>query len=44
VNRQIVLMARFASELGFTPCSRARIDAGNVGAAPASDWEDVSTG
>ena len=44
VNRQFVLMVRAASELGFTPCARARIDAGNVPMAPAGDWEDVSTG
>ena len=30
VNRQMVMMTRVASELGFTPCSRARIDAGGV--------------
>jgi P27 family predicted phage terminase small subunit len=44
VNRQFVLMVRAASELGFTPCARARIDAGNVPMAPLGDWEDVSTG
>lgn len=43
VNRQMFLMLRAASELGFTPCSRARIDAGNPPAAEVSDWEDVGT-
>ena len=41
VNRQCVLMIRAASELGFTPCSRARIDANNVPMPTANDWEDV---
>lgn len=41
INRQMVLMIRAASELGFTPCSRARIDAGNIPQQPAGDWEDV---
>jgi P27 family predicted phage terminase small subunit len=41
INRQMVLMIRAASELGFTPCSRARIDAGKIPAQPAGDWEDV---
>jgi len=42
INRQTMLMLRAASELGFTPCSRARIDAGKP-AQPVmgSDWEDV---
>jgi len=42
VNRQMMLMMRAASELGFTPCSRARIDAGKP-AQPVmgGDWEDV---
>lgn len=44
VNRQMVLMMRAASELGFTPCARARIDAGNPSAAPVSDWENIETG
>jgi len=44
VNRQMVLMMRAASELGFTPCSRARIDSGNPSAAPVSDWESIETG
>ena len=43
VNRQFVLMQRAASELGFSPSSRARIEAGNTPAAPAGDWEDVAT-
>src|SRR5262245_14903681 len=42
VNRQFQLMVRAASELGFTPCSRARIDAGNPPAAPIDDWSDVA--
>jgi P27 family predicted phage terminase small subunit len=44
VNRQMVMMTRVASELGFTPCSRARIDAGGAHAPVASDWDDVATG
>ena len=40
VNRQMVLMTRVASELGFTPCSRARIDAGG---APAPIAEAIGT-
>jgi P27 family predicted phage terminase small subunit len=44
VNRQMILMMRAASELGFTPCARARIDAGNPSAAPVSDWESIETG
>jgi P27 family predicted phage terminase small subunit len=43
VNRQMVLMMRAASELGFTPCSRARIDAGNTERTPFGDWENVET-
>ena len=40
VNRQAVLMVRTASELGFTPCSRARLEYPDV--APQYDsWEDV---
>jgi P27 family predicted phage terminase small subunit len=42
-NRQFVLMQRAASELGFTPCSRARIEAGNPPAQQAGDWEDVAS-
>ena len=41
---QMVLMTRVASELGFTPCSRARIDAGAAPIASASDWDDIATG
>ena len=45
VNRQYLLVIRGASELGFTPCSRARIDAGNPpSASGVSDWEDIQTG
>ena len=43
VNRQMVIMTRAAGELGFTPCSRARIDNGNVPAAAAHDWADVES-
>jgi len=44
VNRQMMLMIRAAAELGFTPCSRARIDAGNLPISPVNDWEDVASG
>jgi P27 family predicted phage terminase small subunit len=44
VNRQMVLMTRVASELGFTPCSRARIDAGAAPVPAASDWDDIADG
>src|SRR5262252_4495421 len=44
VNRQMVLMTRVASELGFTPCSRARIDAGATAAPLASDWDEIAIG
>lgn len=44
VNRQMVLMMRAASELGFTPCARARIDAGAPPRSTAHDWEDIATG
>ena len=43
-NRQFVLMQRAASELGFTPCSRARIEAGATHAPVASDWDDIAAG
>lgn len=44
VNRQMVLMIRGASELGFTPCSRARIDAAKTLENPqGGDWEDVES-
>lgn len=40
VNRQVVLMIRAASELGFTPCSRARLEYKHD--APAHDgWGDI---
>lgn len=44
MNRQMMLMLRAASELGFTPSARARIDSGNP-ARPSDlgDWEDVGT-
>jgi P27 family predicted phage terminase small subunit len=44
VNRQMVLMTRAASELGFTPCWRARIDAGAAPAHVPSDWDDIAAG
>jgi len=44
VNRQMLLMTRVASELGFTPCSRARIDASAVPTREASDWDDIAAG
>lgn len=44
VNRQMMLMLRAASELGFTPCARARIDAGKTPATELGDWEDVAVG
>jgi P27 family predicted phage terminase small subunit len=43
VNRQMVMMTRAASELGFTPSSRARIDAGAAPTPVASDWHDVAS-
>ena len=43
VNRQYQLMLRGASELGFTPCSRARIESGNVPVA-MSDWDEIAAG
>jgi P27 family predicted phage terminase small subunit len=43
VNRQYQLMLRGASELGFTPCSRARIESGNAPMSPAGDWENVES-
>jgi len=44
VNRQMVLMTRVASELGFTPCSRARIDAGGTPAPLTGAWDDIAAG
>jgi len=44
MNRQYMLMLRASSELGFTPCSRARIDSGKAPAVPSNDWEDIATG
>jgi hypothetical protein len=44
VHRQMVLMTRVASDPGFTPCSRARIDAGAALAPVASDWDNIATG
>jgi P27 family predicted phage terminase small subunit len=43
INRQMMLMLRAASELGFTPCARARIDAGKTSELPASGWEDIES-
>jgi P27 family predicted phage terminase small subunit len=44
VNRQAVLLIRIASELGFTPCSRARLDSANI---PASNqgggWDEIAS-
>jgi len=42
INRQMLLMLRAASELGFTPCSRARIDAGKAPVEHLSDWADIA--
>ena len=43
VNRQMLLMMRAASELGFTPCSRARIDAGRTESPESFDgWDEVT--
>ena len=42
VNRQAEIMVRIACELGFTPCSRARIDASNTKPQYAGDWNDIS--
>ena len=45
LNRQMLLMMRAASELGFTPCSRARIDAGKPPKQESdSDWDEIATG
>jgi P27 family predicted phage terminase small subunit len=44
INRQMILMIRAASEMGFTPCSRARIDAGTPTTPAAGDWDDIATG
>jgi phage terminase small subunit len=41
VNRQMLLMLRAASELGFTPCSRARIDAASPPTSANGAWDDV---
>ncbi len=44
VNRQAVLMTRIASELGFTPCSRARIENSNIstGGNAATGWDEIA--
>ena len=43
INRQAVLMTRIACELGFTPCSRARIESGvNAPSPSAGDWEQIA--
>jgi len=44
MNRQMALMIKGASELGFTPTSRTRIDAGKLPEASSSDWDEVSAG
>ena len=41
INRQMLLMIRAAAELGFTPCSRARIESGRPPAEPMGDWDEV---
>jgi P27 family predicted phage terminase small subunit len=41
INRQFQLMVRAASELGFTPCSRARIENGVEHPVANDPWEDV---
>jgi P27 family predicted phage terminase small subunit len=41
INRQFVLMMRAATELGFTPCSRARIDAGKTSQPAGNPWDEV---
>jgi P27 family predicted phage terminase small subunit len=41
INRQYQLMVRGAAELGFTPCSRARIENGTEQPAVHDPWEDV---
>lgn len=44
INRQALLMARLSSELGFTPCSRARIESGGgVQGSRVSDWDEIAT-
>jgi P27 family predicted phage terminase small subunit len=44
VNRQAVLISRIASELGFTPCSRARIEAsGGTPVSQMSDWDEIAS-
>jgi P27 family predicted phage terminase small subunit len=43
MNSQAVLMTRIATELGFTPCSRARIDAGAAPTPVTSDWDNIAT-
>jgi P27 family predicted phage terminase small subunit len=43
VNRQYMLMLRGASELGFTPCSRARIDSGAPPQAVDSGWDEIAS-
>jgi len=43
MNRQAQLMLRAATELGFTPVSRARIESGRPPEAAANDWDDVAT-
>ena len=44
VNRQAVLMRLIAGELGFTPCSRARIESGGgVPTERVSDWDEIAT-
>jgi P27 family predicted phage terminase small subunit len=42
VNKQFLMMLRAASELGFTPCSRARIDQGKPPEDHIGDWDEVA--
>jgi P27 family predicted phage terminase small subunit len=42
MNRQFELMLRAATELGFTPVSRARMESVRPAAAPADDWAEVA--
>jgi P27 family predicted phage terminase small subunit len=44
INRQAVLMIRAAGELGFSPCSRARIEGGIALTPPVSDWDEIASG
>lgn len=42
INRQAVLMARIAAELGFTPCSRARLEIGaGARGETVGGWDEI---